>query len=194
MTFKHHVQTKTTSGTRAFISIPCLASCEKGQSLWMLYQLVQTSVTTISDFPLPIQRWVESFLSNRTAGLAFNGEMQEVSPVSTRIPQGSPVSPIRFLIYLSAHFDKLDREYSDTKCPSYIDDLSLLVLGMSESAKSTPLQEMGATAEVWGETNALKLDNLKTELMHFHQNKVTDRNATVQMPVGTIIKPERVLR
>src|SRR5437588_10813983 len=46
-------------------------------------------------------RWVESFLSDRRARLSFEKDSEKMSPIVTGIPQGSPVSPILFLIYLS---------------------------------------------------------------------------------------------
>ena len=45
-------------------------------------------------------RWTDSFLSNRQIGLAFDGERADLQPVNIGIPQGSPISPILFLIYL----------------------------------------------------------------------------------------------
>src|SRR5205807_10107622 len=43
-------------------------------------------------------RWVESFLTDRMASLSFDKETEQMSRIETGIPQGSPVSPILFLI------------------------------------------------------------------------------------------------
>ena len=45
-------------------------------------------------------RWIDTFLSSGLIGLAFDGERENLQPVNTGIPQGSPISPILFLIYL----------------------------------------------------------------------------------------------
>jgi hypothetical protein len=45
-------------------------------------------------------RWTDTFLSDRQIGLAFDGERESLQPVNTGIPQGSPISPILFLIYI----------------------------------------------------------------------------------------------
>lgn len=50
MDFKHHVQTKATSATRAFMTIACLDSYEKGLSPQALKQLFHNCLATISDF------------------------------------------------------------------------------------------------------------------------------------------------
>src|SRR6202166_3505903 len=41
-------------------------------------------------YPIPIQHWVDHFLSKRTTALAFDGSKEDLSPVLTGIPQGSP--------------------------------------------------------------------------------------------------------
>lgn len=44
--------------------------------------------------------WVKSFLSDRQLRLSFDGQMENYQPIETGISQGSPVSPILFLIYI----------------------------------------------------------------------------------------------
>lgn len=146
------------------------------------------------DLPLPLQKWVVSFLRNRTARLTFNGDTEEMSPVSTGIPQGSPMSPILFLLYLPPLYDKLEKKHPEAICASYIDDVSILVVAKSEEGNCKPLQKMAARAIAWGERNARMFDNPKSELMHFQQERTTDPNTTVKTPDGPIIKPESVLR
>lgn len=122
---------------------------------------------------------MESFLSDRTAGLAFDGEIEEMSPVQTGIPQGSPVSPILFLLYRSPLFDELERKHPEARCPSYIDDLGLLVVGKSAIANCQTLQWMATTVVDCQARNALKFDDPKTELMHFHQKRGAAPDAIV---------------
>ena len=50
-------------------------------------------------------RWVETFLSERMASLSFDKDSEKMSPIDTGIPQGSPVSPILFLFYVSPLFE-----------------------------------------------------------------------------------------
>ena len=56
----------------------------------------------LHDLQLPkgLQGWVASFLTNRRIQLFFDGQTQPVTPIETGILQGSPVSPILFLIYV----------------------------------------------------------------------------------------------
>jgi len=49
-------------------------------------------------------RWTESFVSDRKVRLVLNGQEGGDHEVDTGIPQGSPVSPILFIVYLSGLF------------------------------------------------------------------------------------------
>jgi NAD-dependent oxidoreductase involved in siderophore biosynthesis len=66
-------------------------------------------LTTMRDLgcPTPIVIWGTSFLSNRMTVLSFDGHRDIQQPINTGIPQGSPASPILFLIYLRPLFDTL---------------------------------------------------------------------------------------
>src|SRR5436853_5292611 len=89
-------------------------------------------------------RWVESFLTDHMASLSFDKDTERMSGIETGIPQGSPVSPILFLIYLSPLFTLLKQRHPDIRCPSYIDDICLLVVGYSPQQNCALLEE-GAT-------------------------------------------------
>ena len=45
--------------------------------------------------------WVASFLANRKCRLLFQGSPKVFSPVAVGTPQGSPISPLLFVIYVS---------------------------------------------------------------------------------------------
>src|SRR5438132_1047362 len=95
-------------------------------------------------------RWVESFMSERGASLSFDKDSERMSPIETGIPQGSPVSPISFLIYLSPLFTLMKQRHPNVCCPSYIDDICLLVEGESPAENVTQLEEAVATCFNWG--------------------------------------------
>jgi len=47
-------------------------------------------------------QWIGSFLRDRTCRLIFQGSRRSFSLVSVGIPQGSPISPLLFVIYVSS--------------------------------------------------------------------------------------------
>jgi hypothetical protein len=51
--------------------------------------------------------WFLNFLEDRTFQLAFDGKVHQEVKINAGIPQGSPVSPIMFLIYIRYIFTQL---------------------------------------------------------------------------------------
>src|SRR5438046_6341901 len=71
--------------------------------------------------PVEITQWVLSFLSNRTTQMRFNGITTSPIPTPTGIPQGSPLSPILYIMYNS---DLLDIPKGKEQLGlGYIDDI-----------------------------------------------------------------------
>src|SRR5690606_341659 len=62
----------------------------------------QPLLHTMTEMGLPTQlvKWTDHFMIGRRIGLAFDGEEEDLHAVETGIPQGSPTSPILFIIYL----------------------------------------------------------------------------------------------
>lgn len=140
------------------------------------------------ELPYSLISWTQSFLTDRLLRLSFDGESQEFSPIESGIPQGSPISPILFLIYIRDLFTSVSNFSL-----SYMDDLSI-------SASSTSLQKnvrtlsrvIGALFSK-GEETAIQFDPAKTELIHFTTSKKAT-SAVLTLPDQTIIKPKKVVR
>src|SRR5436190_3346004 len=47
-----------------------------------------------------VVRWVDSFLHDRSAAIALPGYTQPSTPTAGSLPQGSPVSPILFMLFM----------------------------------------------------------------------------------------------
>ena len=64
---------------------------------------------------------------DRKIELAFDGNKQAAGTIRTEIPQGLPVSLIRFLIYIRFLFSERKNEdkYTNIKMPSFIDDVAI---------------------------------------------------------------------
>ena len=73
--------------------------------------------------PRSLCRWIECFMNDRYLQLAFDGNKQEKTSFKIGIPQGSPVSPILFLIYIRNIFPEINIMH--IRSPSYVDDIAL---------------------------------------------------------------------
>jgi hypothetical protein len=143
-------------------------------------------------YPIPIQYWVDHFVSNCTTALSFDGRKQDLSPILTGIPQGSPASPILSLLYLSPLFNELTMHHPCSWTPSYIDDVAIVIQSKSKAYNSCCLEAVARTAFKWAANNAFRFNGSKSEMMHFHhkRNGNTTDDLNITLPNGTIISPD----
>jgi len=80
--------------------------------------------------------WVSSFLSERTCTLVFQGSPNLSSPVSVGTPQGSPISPLLFLLYVAP----LHMLVPKGLMVSYVDHFSITVASASYRGNIRRLQ------------------------------------------------------
>ena len=80
-----------------------------------------------SRVPSYMVSWLSSFLSERTCTLGFQGSPNISSQVSVGTPQGSPISPLLFLLYV-AHWHM---SIPGGLMVSYVDDFSITVASPS---------------------------------------------------------------
>jgi hypothetical protein len=127
---------------------------------------------------------MESFLTNHEMALAFDNRMDPFLPVDTGIPQGSPASPILFLIYIQPLFVERVGIHG-LWTPSFMDDIALVVQGRSAVWNARHLEEAAKVAFEWAEHHCVAFDDGKTELIHFHKHhtlKEPDTDAPPRPP------------
>jgi len=59
-------------------------------------------------FEADLVRWVENFMEERKVIMSMDGREGDIMDVETGVPQGSPVSPVVFVIYLSGLFGEVE--------------------------------------------------------------------------------------
>jgi hypothetical protein len=138
--------------------------------------------------PISLIAWAKSFLSNRTLRLSFDNKTEEFSEIIAGIPQGSPVSPIFFLIYIRDLFPGLDSFKL-----SYIDDLSLSTSSTSLKKNIRVLQREVALLFSRGRELAITFNVAKTELIHFTAMKER-KERTLRLPDNTIVEHKDTIK
>lgn len=138
--------------------------------------------------PLSLLSWVKSFLSNRRLRLAFDGQIETFKSIETGIPQGSPVSPILFLIYIRDLFQS-----NAVKFISYIDDIAMTVSSTSLKKNVKILEREAKNIYTLGSYNGIEFDLDKTELIHFTSSKES-KNTHVNLPNNKQIRPKTLVR
>jgi Reverse transcriptase (RNA-dependent DNA polymerase) len=136
--------------------------------------------------PVEITRWVLSFLSNRTTRMRFNGITTDPMPTPIGIPQGSPLSPILYILYNS---DLLEIP-KGRKQPGlgFIDDILYGVQNKTAMANACELERLLARSEQWRQRHGAQFKKSKYFLIHFTRNTSAKVEATVIIG-GTTIHP-----
>jgi hypothetical protein len=140
--------------------------------------------------PVSLIAWVSSFLVNRELKLSFDGQLEKFSKIDTGIPQGSPISPILFLIYIRDLFPSLT---SSVQVLSYIDDIALTTASTSLKKNIRILEREVVKLQELATGNSIEFDLAKTELIHFKMAKEA-KTASLKLPDGKIIQPKELVR
>lgn len=132
-------------------------------------------------WPLGMIRWTASFFEDRTACIRLDDSLSTPFPVISGLPQGSPVSPILFLLYVEPLLRLSSGRFG------YADDACFLVTGRNLDRVSNDLQEALDGTLAWGQENGISFETKKTELQYFHR-----KNKFIEPPLrigANIITP-----
>lgn len=72
-----------------------------------------------------------SFLSDRRAWLVIDGHPGKEAPISSGLPQGSPVSPILFILYVRQLAGAIEATVPGVRGLSFMDDQGLITVADS---------------------------------------------------------------
>jgi len=112
-------------------------------------------------------QWVGSFLRDRTCHLMFQGSPRLFAPVSVGVPQGSPISPLLFVIYLSS----LHLEIPRSLIISYVDDFAVTVASPSYRTNIRLLQKSFSSLKRKAFPINISFSIPKTELIHWRTTR-----------------------
>ncbi|KAF4471945.1 reverse transcriptase [Fusarium albosuccineum] len=137
-------------------------------------------------WPAVMARWVLSFMTDRSATIRLQETLTEGKPLNCGLPQGSPISPILYLLYTQPiPFIGNERAPGTRAIKSryvakpaqrfgYADDTAMIRIGDT-------LEETAALATMdlkmlidWGAENAISFNHKKTEVMHFSRKHNND--------------------
>jgi exonuclease III len=134
-------------------------------------------------WPDNVARWVYSFATGRTARIKLDNVVIPPEPVTCGLPQGSPTSPILFMLHISPIFFLPGANVTNRY--GYADDIALRVTGLSAEENTARLAQSMQDILDWGALEGITIDHDKSKLIHFARGR-TVPTATIQLPDITI--------
>ena len=147
-------------------------------------------------FPPWITHAIKCFLTERRTKIAFSGFESDWIPTRAGIPQGSPLSPILFLFFISELLATFERPDNGTMAFGFVDDTNLVTWGRSAQANCRRLETAHSRCIAWAKRHGARFAPDKYQLIHFTRRRRDpggDLASTVQFD-GREVPTEATIR
>ena len=114
---------------------------------------------------------MKAWLSNRVAILHFDGQRTGDIPVVAGVPQGSPLSPVLFILYIASLYKALKQDHPAVSIVGFADDTNLLAFGRSAAATTRQLERAWKTCLQWANTRGMAFAAEKSKLIYFNKGR-----------------------
>ena len=142
-------------------------------------------------------RWTDSFMRDRRVIMSVDGQDGQEMGVSTGLPQGSPVSPVLFALYIAEIHQAVESQVEDCRGISFVDDeATRIVEGYDVEEVAGKLERCAATSLAWAENNAVRFETSKTEAILFsrrRKHRRCQRGIRVVLQIA-VVTPSQVKR
>ncbi|KID96614.1 reverse transcriptase, partial [Metarhizium majus ARSEF 297] len=132
--------------------------------------------------------WIHHFVSHRRALVRFQDAKTEPAELPCGLPQGSPISPILYLLATTPIYSLPGA----TERYGYADDTAMLFTGDTLEETTAKANTAIAEMEAWGQQEAFSFDPDKTEVMHFSRKQ--NRSSPPVSHQGREVKAQKSMR
>ena len=116
-------------------------------------------------------QWIGSYLKSRKQRTKFNNYTSQEETVYSGIPQGSILGPLLFLCFTNDFHDQFNEDF---KTIAYADDTQIIVEAKTLTQLKTKVQEGITLAQKWYQSNTMKNNIGKTEVIVFNNNRKSE--------------------
>ena len=126
------------------------------------------------DTPPHLLRWISNFLTDRTMKITINEKTSEPIFVNYGVPQGSPLSPLLFLLYVA---DCPFKNMKHCTATQFADDLSISTTSKNIEKNIKHMQKAIISLSEWCNNWRISISQSKTKLIHFSRGKFTSKQS-----------------
>jgi len=148
--------------------------------------------------PIYLTNWIRAFNTDRKLAFGFDQQSEQPQPYKCGLPQGSPVSPILFLIFSNAMLEK--QHYpTDAVDTSYVDDVCMVQMSSTIAQANTLLEDRTEEYLRRGQFLGLTFSPDKAELLYClpltskHKNISLSSHPPLRV-MNTTITPTRQIK
>ena len=143
--------------------------------------------------PAWLASWIYSFCDKRSTTLVFDDSESCSIPIHCGVPQGSPLSPILFLFYISELHETVHTPSSGVSALGFADDTNLLAFGHSLKSNLLKLKNTHLKCLSWAARHGIVFSPEKYEILHFSRRR--SDNLQLKLRLGNVIlKPKEEVR
>ena len=147
----------------------------------------------LADFNIPPRwlQWLRSFLADRRACVRWNEDLSRTRVISQGVPQGSPLSPLLFLLFVSSIPAAIQDANPEILPVQYADDLTLEGANIDPHRAGASVQESLRGLERWCVENHMRLAPEKTEALLISTHP-RENNGKLQLNLSLLNRPVRI--
>ena len=143
--------------------------------------------------PLWLSSWILSFCTSRSTTLVFDDSESSAIPIHCGVPQGSPLSPILFLFYISELHETVHSPSTGVSALGFADDTNLLAFGHSLRSNLLTLKNTHLKCLSWAARHGMVFSPEKYEILHFSRRR--SDNLQLKLRLGNVIlRPKEEVR
>jgi len=141
------------------------------------------------EVPDYLTNWIQNFVTTRNISLPYPGSLRMEHEVNKGIPQGSPLLPLLFVIYIKKlHSVVNTNEFFTT---SYVDDFQITVASNLWERNVRKLEGKAAEMIAIAQSLGLSFSIVKSEVMHprtwWEKGRRSESSVTIQSHVVELV-------
>ena len=143
--------------------------------------------------PLWLSSWILSFCTSCSTTLVFDDSESSAIPIHCGVPQGSPLSPILFLFYISELHETVHSPSTGVSALGFADDTNLLAFGHSLKSNLLKLKNTHLKYLSWAARHGMVFSPEKYEILYFSRRR--SDNLQLKLRLGNVIlRPKEEVR